>query len=233
MLLFIVLQYGFVTIFVAAFPLAPLFALLNNILEMRLDAKKLLTFYRRPVSQRVRDIGIWYRILDSIGKLSVITNVSKLIFCSETSLVIDGYITIKHIFQGFIIAFTSDFIPKLVYRLSVSADGSLNGYLNYTLAYFNTSDFQKGSEPFQSQYNVTICRYPDFRAPPWSNVPYEKTTMYWLIMAARLAFVVIFEVNHWPTSILPKILLKIFPEYCRHCYDTGSLVYTGYVTGTT
>ncbi|KAJ8968708.1 hypothetical protein NQ314_002163 [Rhamnusium bicolor] len=85
-----VMQYGFVTIFVAAFPLAPFFALLNNILEMRLDAQKLLTFYRRPVSQRVKDIGVWYRILDSIGKLSVVTN-------------------------GFIIAFTSEFIPKLVY----------------------------------------------------------------------------------------------------------------------
>lgn len=64
------------TIFVAAFPLAPFFALLNNILEMRLDAKKLLTHYRRPVTQRVRDIGIWFSILDSIGKLSVVTNVS-------------------------------------------------------------------------------------------------------------------------------------------------------------
>lgn len=72
-----VLQYGFVTIFVAAFPLAPFFALLNNILEMRLDARKLLIFYRRPVSQRVKDIGVWYRILDSIGKLSVVTNVKK------------------------------------------------------------------------------------------------------------------------------------------------------------
>ena len=73
------LQYGFVTIFVAAFPLAPFFALLNNVFETRLDAKKLLTMYRRPVGQRVRDIGIWYRILDSISKLSVITNVSFII----------------------------------------------------------------------------------------------------------------------------------------------------------
>lgn len=56
--------------------MAPFFALLNNIFETRLDAKKLLTYHRRPVSQRVKDIGIWYRILDSIGKLSVITNVS-------------------------------------------------------------------------------------------------------------------------------------------------------------
>lgn len=71
-----VLQYGFVTIFVAAFPLAPFFALLNNVLEMRLDAKKFLRFYRRPVPRRVKNIGVWFRILDIIGRLSVVTNVS-------------------------------------------------------------------------------------------------------------------------------------------------------------
>lgn len=70
-----VLQYGFVTIFVAAFPLAPFFALLNNVLEMRLDARKILTLHRRPVAQRVKDIGVWLNIMESLGKLSVITNV--------------------------------------------------------------------------------------------------------------------------------------------------------------
>jgi hypothetical protein len=30
-----VIQYGFVTLFVAAFPLAPFFALFNNIIEIR------------------------------------------------------------------------------------------------------------------------------------------------------------------------------------------------------
>lgn len=69
-----VLQYGFVTIFVTAFPLAPLFALINNIFEMRLDAKKLLVHYRRTTFPRVYGIGIWYRILDCISKLAVITN---------------------------------------------------------------------------------------------------------------------------------------------------------------
>ena len=34
----IVLQYGFVTMFVAGFPLAPFFALINNIIEIRVDA---------------------------------------------------------------------------------------------------------------------------------------------------------------------------------------------------
>jgi hypothetical protein len=38
----LVLQFGFITIFVAAFPIAPLFALLNNWIEIRLDARKLV-----------------------------------------------------------------------------------------------------------------------------------------------------------------------------------------------
>ena len=48
-----VIQYGFITIFVCAFPLAPFFALCNNMLELRLDAKKILLNYRRPIAQKV------------------------------------------------------------------------------------------------------------------------------------------------------------------------------------
>jgi len=77
--IYTVLQYGFVTIFVTAFPLAPVFALINNILEMRLDAKKLIVYYKRPVGQRVKDIGVWYSILDSVSKLAVISNVSMIL----------------------------------------------------------------------------------------------------------------------------------------------------------
>ncbi len=53
----LVIQYGFVTVFVAALPLAPLFALFNNIIEIRLDARKYVTIFRRPVAVRVQDIG--------------------------------------------------------------------------------------------------------------------------------------------------------------------------------
>ncbi|XP_029613272.1 anoctamin-3 isoform X4 [Salmo trutta] len=52
-----VLQFGFITIFVAAFPLAPLLALLNNIIEIRLDAYKFVTQWRRPMPARATDIG--------------------------------------------------------------------------------------------------------------------------------------------------------------------------------
>lgn len=52
-----VIQFGMVTLFVASFPLAPLFALLNNIIEIRLDAKKFVMELRRPIAAKAKDIG--------------------------------------------------------------------------------------------------------------------------------------------------------------------------------
>lgn len=56
-LIFTVIQYGFVSLFVASFPLAPAFALLNNVIEIRLDAAKFVTEIRRPDAVRLKDIG--------------------------------------------------------------------------------------------------------------------------------------------------------------------------------
>ena len=50
-------QYGFVTVFVAAFPLAPLLALVNNLLEIRLDAFKFVAQLRRSTGLKCKDIG--------------------------------------------------------------------------------------------------------------------------------------------------------------------------------
>ena len=73
-----VIQYGFITLFVAAFPLAPLFALINNIIEIRLDAYKMVTTKRRQLALRAQDIGLWQAILRSITYLSFATNVSQI-----------------------------------------------------------------------------------------------------------------------------------------------------------
>lgn len=110
----LVIQFGFVTLFVSAFPLAPLFALINNIFEIRLDARKMLYNYKRPVAQRVKNIGIWYAIMDAIGKISVFTN-------------------------SMIIAFTTDIIPQLVYYFNNNY--SMNGYFNSTLSVYEITKF--------------------------------------------------------------------------------------------
>ena len=82
-----VIQFGFVTMFVASFPLAPLFALINNIVELRADAINFVVNYRRPVAEEVKDIGIWFKILEILTKISVLVN-------------------------SFVIAFTTELIPR-------------------------------------------------------------------------------------------------------------------------
>ncbi|XP_053304753.1 anoctamin-1 isoform X2 [Spea bombifrons] len=166
-----IIQFGFVTLFVASFPLAPLFALLNNIIEIRLDAKKFITELRRPVAVRAKDIGIWYNILRGVGKLAVIIN-------------------------AFVISFTSDFIPRLVYLYMYSSDGTMHGFVNHTLSYFNVSDFKPGTAPGMEQdlgYSVVMCRFKDYREPPWSENKYDISKDFWAVLAARLAFVIVFQ----------------------------------------
>ncbi|UYV68798.1 ANO4 [Cordylochernes scorpioides] len=197
-----VIQYGFVTLFVAAFPLAPLFALLNNIVEIRLDAYKYVTQLQRPVSARVPNIGAWQTILHSISIFAVISN-------------------------AFMIAYTSDFIPRLVYMYVYSEHGTLWGYINNSLSYFNTSDFPANVMPENQtlEYinSVKICRYQDYRLPPESEKKYNLTMEYWHIFAARLSFVVVFEhlvffitgmlaylIPDIPSSVKQKILRQRF-----------------------
>ena len=59
----------------AAFPLAPLFALLNNWVEIRLDAQKFVCETRRAVAERAENIGIWFKIMEMLAQLAVISNV--------------------------------------------------------------------------------------------------------------------------------------------------------------
>jgi len=69
-----IIQYGYITLFAAAFPLAPLLAVVNNIVEIRTDAFKLLTAHSRPRYQGAQNIGTWFQILEVLGVLAVITN---------------------------------------------------------------------------------------------------------------------------------------------------------------
>ncbi|XP_074533987.1 anoctamin-2 isoform X1 [Halichoeres trimaculatus] len=159
------IQYGFVTLFVASLPLAPAFALLNNVIEIRLDAAKFVTEIRRPDAVRCKDIGIWYNILCGISKFSVITN-------------------------AFVISFTSEFVPRMVYQYMYSVNGTMNGYTEHSLSYFNVSNFPPGTAP---PTDISMCRYKDFRDPPWSPEPYSYSKEYWSMLAAKLAFVIFFQ----------------------------------------
>ncbi|KAL0266430.1 UNVERIFIED_CONTAM: hypothetical protein PYX00_008965 [Menopon gallinae] len=112
-----VLQFGFITLFVAAFPLAPLFALLNNWVEIRLDAQKFVCHTRRGVPERTEDIGMWFKILQYLAHIAVITN-------------------------GLLIAFTSRFLMKLLYQYEYN--WSEEGYYDFILSWAPNGTYSEG-----------------------------------------------------------------------------------------
>uniref|UniRef100_A0A3P9H4C1 Anoctamin n=1 Tax=Oryzias latipes TaxID=8090 RepID=A0A3P9H4C1_ORYLA len=170
-----VIQFSFTTIFVAAFPLAPLLALINNIIEIRLDAIKMVTLERRIVPKKTNDIGVWINILEVIGVLAVIAN-------------------------GLVIGISSDFIPRLVYHYYYGpcANGNgtethcMAGYINNSLSVASLDDGKAKISPSQmvtsTGLNVTSCSYKDYR-----DSDYNRTPQFWLILAVRFAFVILFE----------------------------------------
>ena len=71
----IVIQFGHVTLFAAACPVAPVLALLNNLVEIRGDALT-LAWSRRPfiTSAVSTGIGVWIQLLEAISMMSILTN---------------------------------------------------------------------------------------------------------------------------------------------------------------
>lgn len=43
-----------------------------------------------------------------------------------------------------------------------------------------------------------LCRYKDYREPPWSEHKYDISKDFWAVLAARLAFVIVFQVRRVP-----------------------------------
>ncbi|XP_023649648.2 anoctamin-5 isoform X2 [Paramormyrops kingsleyae] len=201
-----VIQFGFVTLFVASFPLAPLLALLNNIVEVRVDAWKFTTQLRRPMAAKAHSIGAWEEILNVVAVLSVVTN-------------------------AFIMAFTSDMIPRLVFYYASHPGNKvgMEGYINNSLSFFNISDFLEKSKPksvvnpewFTS--NITFCRYRDYRYPPDHESKYSHSLQFWHILAAKLAFIIIMEhvvftVKFFVAWIIPDVPSEVKMRIKRERY---------------
>eukprot|EP00494_Astrolonche_serrata_P004051 UN04061 len=72
----IVIQYGYVTLFVVAFPLAPLMALLSCMFEMRVDGWKLVDHSQRPLHTGSSGLGMSTYIMNIYSQIAVLTNVA-------------------------------------------------------------------------------------------------------------------------------------------------------------
>lgn len=77
------IQFGFHNLFVVAFPLTPLLALVNNVVEIHVDACKLCFNCRRPFPQPAKSIGVWFYIFRFMTYMTVGTNAALILWTSD------------------------------------------------------------------------------------------------------------------------------------------------------
>nr|NP_001285951.1 white walker, isoform E [Drosophila melanogaster]AHN54465.1 white walker, isoform E [Drosophila melanogaster] len=102
-------QMGYVVLFSAAFPLAGVCALINNLMEIRSDAFKLAHVHQRPFGQRVANIGTWQNALSILSLAAVIVNCALIGLSGQVSRLWPGLttaqtiiliVTLEHIMLG-------------------------------------------------------------------------------------------------------------------------------------
>jgi len=117
-----VVQFGYVTLFVMCFPLIPLLAIINNIFELKVDATNLVMSSQRPDPNGSDGLGTWNSVLNLFSIMSVATN--ALLITSRTQLLSqlisdDGaevklwFFSIFSIFLGIIVAVEKWVIPDV------------------------------------------------------------------------------------------------------------------------
>ena len=87
----LVIQYGFIVMYAAVFPVAAILAAIRNVLNSFHIANQFSKKWRRPIAGRAQDVGIYYVIVRFISFLALIIN-------------------------GYLIATSTHFIPKWVRR---------------------------------------------------------------------------------------------------------------------
>jgi len=122
-----VIQYGYVTLFAASFPLAPLLALICDLIELRSDAFKFVTATNKPFYQGADGIGGWQYVLEVMGVIAVITNCLLIGYSYNSVYLIFGQVyptlvvivVLEHIllFLKFVIAVAIPDIPHYVRKL--------------------------------------------------------------------------------------------------------------------
>lgn len=77
------MQFGYITLFASAFPLAFAISMVSNMIEVRSDAFKLSFVMKRPLVKPARNAGIWENILQITTWAAVLTNVFIFGFASD------------------------------------------------------------------------------------------------------------------------------------------------------
>ena len=100
------IQFGYVALFGASYPLIGLLAMIEIILEIRVDAWKLCMLTRRPDPNRSETIGVWKKIVVCIAYFGAISNSGIVVYTSglfnawDSIKLVILFIALEHLLIG-------------------------------------------------------------------------------------------------------------------------------------
>jgi len=111
----LVIIYGYTVLFVSAFPLAPLMALVNSYIQIRSDAWHISIQCQRPWPSNAEDIGTWSEIIELMSYLAVLINSVIIVY---TGTFLDNFVLSNRLL-AFIGLYHGLFILKFIVAILV------------------------------------------------------------------------------------------------------------------
>ena len=154
-----IIHFGYMTMFVAAWPLTATLALFNSYAEMRISAFKLCHVYRRPEPRSCEDLGTWNSILELISYISVFINAALIAFTATNMVNINWHLRI----WTFLIISLGLFGLKLIFAaiipdtpIEIELQIKRQQYISDTILYNPDIDDEKNIEVVRSKTRYSI-----------------------------------------------------------------------------
>lgn len=72
------IDFGYISLFSAAFPIGPAISMIMNILEIRMKIITYLYVYRKPSAEKAAGIGDWLDIWEALSTFGIFSNFALL-----------------------------------------------------------------------------------------------------------------------------------------------------------
>ncbi|XP_076079215.1 anoctamin-1-like [Mytilus galloprovincialis] len=118
------------------------------------------------------------------------------------------------------------------YSIKVNGGGKEGkmGHGSWTIFCLQNCSSQGDHRPtYAGSEDIQICRYRDFRNPPWSENAYEFSQLYWHILAARFVFVVVFQnvivfITGLIAWLIPDVPAQLKVQIRREAYISNEII---------
>ena len=163
----IVSQFGYMTMFVSAFPLCTVLSFINNYVQLRVDAWRLTQISRRPIPHSAQDIGMWFKVLELTGIMSVFTNSGLVSFTGTFTM------GLTWVMRSWIFVMMSLFILGIKYFYAhIIPDVPMDVSIQLERVEFINSKIIDNKPDINDDLNVALLRVrPDFHVRAGDDDP--------------------------------------------------------------